>query len=32
MVDTDSIIRDIKYMYYENTGTSIVTLVDQYGR
>ena len=32
MVDTESIIRDIKYMYYENTGTSIVTLVDQYGR
>lgn len=28
MVDLDSIIRDTKYMYYDKTGTAIVTLVD----
>lgn len=32
MVDLESIIQDTKYMYYENTHTSIVTLVDTYGR
>ncbi len=32
MIDLESIILDTKYMYYETTGTSIVTLIDHYGR
>ena len=32
MVDLDSIIKDTKYMYYDKTGTAIVTLIDQYNR